>query len=53
MSNVGALDRDVGPVVLGGTLRGTIISHVGSVGLVGSDEEDVGRRRTMVELSQS
>jgi hypothetical protein len=32
---------------------GFIISHTGSVGLPGSEQDDIGRSRTGAELSQS
>jgi len=36
----------------GGTLAGATMSHDGSVGVEGSDDEDMGRMRTTVEFSQ-
>ena len=36
-----------------GAVSGTIMVHTGSVGLDGSEDDDRGRSRTRVELSQS
>lgn len=47
-----SLGRFISGGLRAGTFSGTIISHPGSVGLDGSDEDDVGLRRTKVELSQ-